>query len=339
MHTIAISALLVGMWLIWNDTRPALDFFEKWPIWHSTTTITETTASESGVSSTRTREISDAITIADITLALLVLAATFVATRNIPGLLEFAVLSRLPLDQSARYAIAALASYAIILIGIMVAGRTIGLHWNQVQWMATALTFGLAFGLQEMFANFVAGIIILFEQPVRVGDVVEIDGVTGVVTQIRIRATTITNWDKKDFIVPNKEFITGKLLNWTRSDEVTRLVITVGIAYGSDTQRARDLLEKILHDHPHVLEKPAPLVVFDQFDESTLNFTLRAFIGSLDKRLPVTHDVHVAIDTAFREAGIEIAFPQRDLHLRTIPEELRLRDTDSSRSQRDQRDG
>ena len=205
--------------------------------------------------------------------------------------------------------------------------------------MATALTFGLAFGLQEMFANFVAGIIILFEQPVRVGDVVEIDGVTGVVTQIRIRATTITNWDKKDFIVPNKEFITGKLLNWTRSDEVTRLVMTVGIAYGSDTQHARELLEQILRDHPHVLEDPAPLVIFDQFDESTLNFTLRAFIGSLNKRLTVTHDVHVAIDTAFREAGIEIAFPQRDLHVRTIPVELRLRDTESSSSQRDKQGG
>ncbi len=237
MHTIAVTALLVGMWLIWDDVRPALDFFEKWPIWHSTTTVTETIAEETGVASTRSREVRDAITIADVTLALLVLAATFVAMGNIPGLLEFAVLSRLPLDQSARYAIATLASYAIILIGFIIAGGAIGLHWNQIQWMATALTFGLAFGLQEMFANFVAGIIILFEQPVRVGDVVEIDGVTGVVTQIRIRATTITNWDKKDFIVPNKEFITGKLLNWTRSDEVTRLVMTVGIAYGSDTQR------------------------------------------------------------------------------------------------------
>ena len=268
--------------------------------------------------------MSDPITIADVTLALLVLAGTFVATRNVPGLLEFSVLSRLPLDQSARYAITALARYVIILIGIIVAGRTIGLHWNQIQWMATALTFGLAFGLQEMFANFIAGIIILFEQPVRVGDVVEIDGVTGLVTQIRIRATTITNWDRKDFIVPNKEFITGKLLNWTRSDQVSRLVITVGVAYGSDTQRTRDLLQQILRDHPDVLEEPAAMVVFDQFADSTLNFTIRAFVASLDKRLPVTHDVHMAIDTVFREAGIEIAFPQRDLHLRSVPETMQV---------------
>ena len=102
MHTIAVTALLVGMWLIWDDVRPALDFFEKWPIWHSTTTVTETIAEETGVASTRSREVRDAITIADVTLALLVLAATFVAMGNIPGLLEFAVLSRLPLDQSVR---------------------------------------------------------------------------------------------------------------------------------------------------------------------------------------------------------------------------------------------
>ena len=160
-----------------------------------------------------------------------------VAFRNIPGLLEIAVLQRLPLETSARYAVTTLASYAIILVGVVMGAGSLGLRWNQIQWLATALTFGLAFGLQEIFANFVAGLIILFERPLRVGDIVTVDDVTGVVSRVRIRATTITNWDRKEFVVPNKEFITGKLLNWTLSDQVNRIVINVGIAYGSDTDR------------------------------------------------------------------------------------------------------
>lgn len=322
LHTFAVAMLLVGLWVIWDDVRPAFDFFEEWPIWHSTTTVTETVPSETGTPLTRTREVPEAITIADVVFGLIVMMLTVVATRNIPGLLEFAILSRLPLDKSARYAITALVSYVIILLGLILAGRIIGLHWQQIQWMATALTFGLAFGLQEIFANFVAGIIILFERPVRVGDVVELDGVTGVVTQIRIRATTITNWDKKDFIVPNKEFITGKVLNWTLSDQVTRLVITVGIAYGSDTQRATQILERVIKENPDVLEEPKPKITFDMFADSSLNFTIRAFVGAMDKRLPVTHQLHTAIDDAFRVAGIQIAFPQRDLHLRSVPESI-----------------
>ena len=178
------------------------------------------------------------VTLADVGLAAIIACVTFVAARNAPGLIEISILRRLPLDNSVRYAITTLASYAIVLVGVIVGCNTIGLRWSQIQWLATALTFGLAFGLQEMFANFVAGLIILFERPVRVGDIVTVDDTTGIVSRIRIRATTITNWDRKEYIVPNKEFITGKLLNWTLSDQVNRIVINVGIAYGSNTKRA-----------------------------------------------------------------------------------------------------
>ena len=124
-----------------------------------------------------------------------------------------------------------------MVVGVVMACATIGLRWSQIQWLATALTFGLAFGLQEIFANFVAGLIILFERPIRVGDVVTVADVTGVVSRMRICATTITDWDRRELIVPNKEFITGRLLNWTLSDKVNRIEIEVGIAYGSDTER------------------------------------------------------------------------------------------------------
>lgn len=139
-----------------------------------------------------------------------------------------------------------------------------------------ALTVGLGFGLQEIFANFVSGLILLFERPIRVGDIVTVDGTTGVVSRIQTRATTVTNWDRQDLIVPNKEFITGRLLNWTRSDHVNRIVINVGIAYGSDTELARRLIEEVLREHSEVLGDPPSIVTFEGFGESTLNLVAPA---------------------------------------------------------------
>ncbi|NNE00979.1 MAG: mechanosensitive ion channel [Pirellulaceae bacterium] len=315
-----MTIAILGMWFIWQDVLPAL---EQWTLWQSTSTITEVVTTDDGESIARTRDVPNNITIGNAGLVVLILFLTVAAVRNLPGLLEFAILRQLPLDNSIRYAITSLASYAIIMIGMVVSCKILGLRWQQIQWMATALTFGLAFGLQEVFANFIAGIIILFEQPIRVGDVVEIDSVTGVVTKIRIRATTITSWERKDFIVPNKDFITSKVLNWTRSDEVSRVVIDVGIAYGSDTDLARDLLVQAAKGHPYILEDPPTMAFFTGFGDSSLNFTLRAFINTYENRFYVLHDLHTAIDRSFRQANIEISFPQRDLHLRTVPEPIR----------------
>jgi len=147
--------------------------------------------------------------------------------------------------------------------------------------------------------------------------VVTIDEITGVVSRIQTRATTVTNWDRKDFIVPNKEFITGRLLNWTRSDKVNRIVINVGIAYGSDTETARQLIEQVLQEHPKVLDDPTPLVTFESFGDSTLDFVVQCYLAKLDNRLQTIHELHTAIDQAFRKAHIEIAFPQRDIHVRS----------------------
>jgi potassium efflux system protein len=322
LTTVMLGIALVGMWFTWSDVLFSQRISEDWWVWQSTVTVSETVTSDGGEPVTRTRQIMEKVTVADIISAVLVMIVTILATRNIPGLLEFALLRRLPLDTSIRYAITTLASYAIAFVGLVIAGKLVGLHWDQIQWMATALTFGLAFGLQEVFANFVAGVIILFEQPVRVGDVVEIDNITGVVSKIRIRATTITDWNRKDYIVPNKEFITGKVLNWTRSDDTNRAVINVGVAYGSDTDRVRELLLQVAHAHPHVLEDPGPLASFEGFGDNSLNFVLRAFIGEMNKRLSTIHDLHTQINKTFAAAGIEISFPQRDLHIRSVSEPL-----------------
>jgi potassium efflux system protein len=136
-----------------------------------------------------------------------------------------------------------------------------------------------------------------------------------VVSRIRIRATTITNWDRKEYIVPNKSFITGNVLNWTLSNPINRIVINVGIAYGSDTEQARELLLIAAKEHPNVLDDPAPVASFEGFGDNALNFLLRAYIPNLDNRLATITDLHLAIDKAFRKVGISISFPQRDVHL------------------------
>jgi potassium efflux system protein len=180
----------------------------------------------------------------------------------------------------------------------------------------------LAFGLQEIFANFVAGLILLFERPIRVGDVVTVDDISGVVSRIRIRATTITNWDRKEYVIPNKEFITGRMLNWTLSDKTNRIVINVGIAYGSDVDVAKELLLKTCTEHPLILDEPPTIVTFEGFGDNSLNLVVRTFLPDLDNRLPVIDALHTAIDKAFRQSGIEIAFPQRDLHLRFVDQNV-----------------
>ncbi len=158
----------------------------------------------------------------------------------------------------------------------------------------------------------------------RVGDVVTVADVTGVISRIRMRATTIINWDRKEFIVPNKEFITGRLLNWTLSDQVNRVIVNVGIAYGSDTELATATLLQVAREHPLVLDDPEPRVTFEEFGGSSLNFVLRCYLPDLEDRLAVIHDLHMSIDRKFREAGIEIAFPQQDIHIRSIDSALRL---------------
>jgi potassium efflux system protein len=319
-----VGTILLGSWFTWNNVLPALGFLERWPIWTSTQSISESYTDEAGKLRVRSRDVADPITVADLAFAILIGVVTLAAARNVPGLMEIALLQRLPLDNSVRYAISTLAKYLIIMLGLFVAFRVVGLRWSQIQWIATALTFGLAFGLQEMFANFVAGIIILFERPIRVGDIVTVDDVTGTVARIRIRATTITNYDRQDYIVPNRDFITDRVLNWTLSDKVNRVVIPVGVAYGSDKHLVRETLRSVAQNHELVVDEPPAQVTFESFGDSSLQFVLRCYISMRDMpyRLALIDDLHMRIDDAFRAAHIEIAFPQRDLHIRSMPREL-----------------
>ncbi|WP_231943727.1 mechanosensitive ion channel domain-containing protein [Aeoliella mucimassa] len=255
----------------------------------------------------------------DLLRSLLAALVTYVAVRDLPSLLELVILQHLPIDSGVRYATATLARYSLLAIGIVVSAAALGIDGTSISWLVAAMGVGLGFGLQEIFANFVSGIILLFERPIRVGDIITLGDKTGIVSRIRIRATTITDWDRKEYVVPNKDLVTERLLNWTLSDQINRVVIEVGIAYGSDTDQACDLLRQIVKEHPIVLDDPAPLINFDGFGDSTLNLIVRCYLPNLDNRLQTIHELHTIINRRFNEAEIEIAFPQRDLHIRSMP--------------------
>jgi potassium efflux system protein len=316
-YSLAAACLLL-MWLVWVDVTPALGALQRVEVWQTSLSASQSVTASDGSAAVRSVERLGAVTLADVILAALVLGMTLVAARNLPGLLEMAVLQHLPVDAGARYALATVSRYLITIVGLMSACHLVGFGWSKVQWLIAGVSVGLGFGLQEVFANFVSGLIILFERPVRVGDVITIDEVTGTVARIRMRATTVIDGDRRELIIPNKEFITGRVLNWTLSDQVNRVVISVGIAYGSDTERAAELLLKAAKEHPAVLVDPAPKVTLESFGQSALNFVLQCFLPNLEQRSTVIHELHMAIDRAFREAGIEIAFPQQDVHVRSI---------------------
>jgi len=288
--------LLLGAWYVWSGALPALRIFRQVELWGTGDEL---------------------VTMSELIVALIIVAVTVIAGRNAPGFLEIAVLRHLPIDHGARFAIVTIFRYLLAVVGFFTALTVIGFGWGKVQWLVAAMTVGLGFGLQEIFANFVSGIIILFERPMRVGDVVTVGDTTGTVSRIRIRATTIVDWDRKELVVPNKEFITGRLVNWSLSDTILRMVFPVGIAYGSDTDRAESVLLRVAEASSHVLDDPEPMVVFKGFGDSSLDFELRVYIPSIDHYVTAWHEINRAIDREFRKASIEIAFPQRDLHLRT----------------------
>jgi len=216
--------------------------------------------------------------------------------------------------------------YSIVIIGILVSVNLLGAQWSKLQWLIAALSVGLGFGLQEIVANFVSGIVLLFERPVRLGDTITIAGHTGTVSRIRIRATTVSDWDGKELIIPNKTFITQDFINWTLSDPVTRIIIPVGVAYGSNTQQVVALLLEIASTSKNVFADPPPAALFLAFGTSSLDFELRVFARTVVDRAMVTHELHMRIDKEFREHNIEIAFPQHDVHLNmTSPLEVNLK--------------
>jgi len=293
---IGFSALL---YLVWSDLLSVLGYLDNVSLWE---------AQEGDL-------VDNALSISDIFAALLIVAITFIMAGNLPGLLEVMVLSRLSLKQGSAYAISSLLSYTIVGTGIVMGLSTLGVSWDKLQWLVAALSVGLGFGLQEIFANFISGLIILFERPIRIGDTITLGNLHGTVSRIRIRATTVTDFDRKEIIIPNKTFVTDQLINWSLSDNITRVVLTYGVAHGSDMAKVHQLLRQVADENPRVLTDPEPQVFCLSYGQHSLNFELRIFVNDLLDRLFAADEINCRVDALFREAGVRVAFEQMDVWL------------------------
>lgn len=302
--TTLVMFALFGLvfWAIWSDLITVFAYLDSIVLWHYNGT-------EAGAA------VSKNVTLGSILFAVIAFMVAWALIRNLPGLLEVLVLSRLKMRQGSSYAITTILNYAIIAVGAMSVFGALGVSWDKLQWLAAALSVGLGFGLQEIFGNFVSGLIILFERPVRIGDTVTIGSFSGTVSKIRIRATTITDFDRKEVIIPNKAFVTERLINWSLSDTITRVVIRLGVAYGSDLDKVKAVLLQAAMEHPKVMHDPEPSVFFTTFGASTLDHELRLYVRELRDRSYTVDELNRTIDRLCREHDIDIAFNQLEVHL------------------------
>lgn len=226
-------------------------------------------------------------------------------------------------DAGVRYAIGSIVRYCVIVLGLLVILAKLGIPMDVVTIVAGSLGVGIGFGLQQVTSNFVSGLILLVERPIKVGDRIEVGGVNGEVVKIAPRATTIVTNDNIAMIVPNSSFITSTVVNWSYSDRNVRFKVPVGVSYASDPERVREVLLRVARENTGILNEPASDVLFDGFGDSSMNFTLRVWTNEYTDRPNILRsDLYFAICRAFRESGIEIPFPQRDLHIRSGDEAL-----------------
>jgi small-conductance mechanosensitive channel len=258
------------------------------------------------------------LTLASMVTFVCVLVLVFVCERLLRRRLIQRFLRRTQLHPSLQYGLSRIGGYLFILIGLYVALKVVGIDLSSLAVVAGAIGVGLGFGLQNILSNFVSGLIILAERPISIGDRVEQGGVGGLVTRISLRSTTIVTNDNIAIIVPNSDFITQKITNWSYGDPKVRIRLPIGVAYGTDPERLRSLLIQVAHDHPWVLREPAPELFFNGFGDCSLNFELGVWTTEMaSKPRRFRSDLYFAIERKLRENHIEIPFPQRDLHLRS----------------------
>jgi len=249
---------------------------------------------------------------------LLILIGGYALANGFTILLKKFVLPKLPLQRGLPYAISTIAYYVLLTLVALAALSAAGVDLNKFTVLTGALGVGLGFGLQNIVNNFVSGLILLFERPIHVGDTVEVGGLVGSVRRIGSRSSTILTFQGAEVIVPNSNLISNQVINWTLSSQWRRVDVPVGVAYGTDPERMIKLLVGVAESHPGVLLERPPLAFFLGFGESTLKFELRFWSDRQDTWFQLQSDVTVAVAKALREAGIEIPFPQRDLHVRSI---------------------
>ncbi|WP_455245173.1 mechanosensitive ion channel family protein [Petrachloros mirabilis] len=242
----------------------------------------------------------------------------FVITAKLRTWIVTTLLSTSRVDIGVRYAVGSIIRYVVVTAGLVIILQTAGIDLSTLTVLAGALGIGIGFGLQNITNNLVSGIILLFERPIKVGDRIEVGDVHGDVVRISPRATTVVTNDNIAVIVPNSDFITGRVINWSYTDRDVRFSIPVGVSYGSDPETIRRLLLEVAEAHSGVLRQPKPDVLFEEFGESSLNFNLRVWTREFITTPGVLRSqLNFMISRVFKENGVEIPFPQRDLHVRS----------------------
>ncbi|UCJ18146.1 mechanosensitive channel MscK [Pseudomonas sp. MM211] len=300
-----LGTFIAAMYWVWADLISVFAYLDNITLYeYNSSTVVGSAASLIPIS------------LLDVLYALIIAAITMALGRNLPGLLEVLVLSRLRLAQGSAYATTTLLSYVIFGTGIVVTLSTLGVSWNKLQWLVAALSVGIGFGMQEIFANFISGLIILFERPVRIGDLVTIGGVTGTVKRIHIRATHIIDSDRKEVIVPNKTFVTSQLINWTLTDTVTRIVLTFVVNRGDDLEKVRTLLLQAAQENSRVMRDPAPTAQLSVYAPGGLTHELKFYVKELGDRGAATDELNRRIDQLFASNNINLSgTPKMDIVL------------------------
>jgi small-conductance mechanosensitive channel len=256
----------------------------------------------------------------DIALAAIVFVGFLTLTRILQRLLSDKLLPQTRLDQGVRHSLAAMVGYLGFVLAGAFAVSALGLNLANLAIIAGALSVGIGFGLQNIVNNFVSGLILLIERPIKVGDWVVVGQHQGYVTRISVRATEIETFERASVIVPNSELLSSAVVNWTHRDKYGRVDIKVGVAYGSDTAKVRDILLACARENRQILAWPQPYVLFRRFGNDGLEFELRGYVSDVEKSGLISSDLHFAVDKEFRGAGIEIPFAQRDLRVRNVGE-------------------
>lgn len=293
--------LVLGFAWAWQDLIPALSVINGITVW--------TVAGVNGGPAV-------AVSIRDMLLFLATIVITVAVVRDLPGIVNIAVLRRFPIERSARYALVAVGRYVLVIIGLVLALACLRIRWNDVQWLAAAVTVGLGFGLQEIFANFVSGLILLAERPVRIGDLVTIDGISGRISRIATRATTVVDFDNKDVIIPNKQLITGRITNWTLQEPSIRVMLRVAVPADADLTGAVTALREAAAGSLGVLASPGPEVLLVSFTGGTAEIDVSVYVARPGDMQPARHDLVLRAQRILTERGIEIAFPQLEVHMR-----------------------
>lgn len=290
--------LFVSLYVIWSDLISVAYYLDGVILWESN----EGNQVES-------------VTLLNLMRASLYVVITYVLIKNIAGILEVTVFSKMPLSKGTPQTIITMLTYIIVTFGSVSAFSALGISWTKIQWIFTALSVGLGFGVREIFGSFVSGSILLFERPIRVGDKVTVGQYTGIITKIRLRSTTLLNSDHMEVVLPNQAFVTDRFINWTLNNTITRLQIFFKVSYDTDLDLMQRLLLQAVNEAPKVLSEPKVEINVLHFGDNALEHELLVFVGELGDRIETMNFLQYRINQLFRENGIRFALNQLDVHL------------------------